>query len=660
MRLIASVLFLSLAVPILANERAASPVDPNPKEAPRVRLAADAGIGRLVPDVAFTDLNGRPGKLSDFRTYPLTVVAFTNTTCPLCKKYTPVLQRLEKEFAEKKVAFLFVNPTKTDKPADHGFAGRYVHDTDGVLTAALGATSTTEVFVLDSARTLRYRGAIDDQYGLGYALEAPRFNYLKVALTDLLNKKNPVIEATTAPGCELAPDATQAPTVPLTYHARIERIIQTHCVECHRAGGVAPFALDTYDDVVANKGMIRKVVAKGTMPPWFAAAPKKGEPSPFSNDRTLPDADKNDLLAWLAGDLQKGDAADAPLPRNFESGWLIGSPDVVFQIPRPIAVKAEGTMPYQNVSVETNFDEDRWVQALEVQPTARDVVHHVLIFATPPGQRMPITEATGFFAAYVPGNGTLIYPEGYGKKLPKGATLRFQIHYTPNGKATSDQTKLGLIFAKEKPRHEVHVVGIANPMMAIPPGADNHKVTAAIPKVPFEARILALFPHAHLRGKAMQYALKTPDGQTTTLLDVPHYDFNWQLQYRFADPVKVPRGSSIIYTAWYDNSDKNPANPDPKRTVRWGPQTYDEMHLGYVEFVVDSGSYDPNGLLGGLNVDVANFRFPKDGVVIPEQGRNLFRRFDTNNDGRLDEKEFEALPETLKRIVILYIQRTMP
>ncbi len=661
MRLIATVLFLSLAAPVIAEERSATPsVDPNPKEAPRVRLAADAGIGRLVPDVAFTDLNGRPGKLSDFRTYPLTVVAFTNSTCPLCKKYTPVLQRLEKEFAEKKVAFLFVNPTKTDKPADHDFAGRYVHDTDGVLTAALGATSTTEVFVLDSARTLRYRGAIDDQYGLGYALEAPRFNYLKVALTDLLNKKNPVIEATTAPGCELAPDAAKAPAVPLTYHARIERIILTHCVECHRVGGVAPFALDTYDDVVAHKGMIRKVVAKGTMPPWFAAAPKKGEASPFSNDRTLPDADKNDLLAWLAGDLQKGDAADAPLPRNFESGWLIGSPDVVFQIPRPIAVKAEGTMPYQNVSVETNFDEDRWVQALEVQPTARDVVHHVLIFATPPGQRMPITEATGFFAAYVPGNGTLIYPEGYGKKLPKGATLRFQIHYTPNGKATSDQTKLGLIFAKEKPRHEVHVVGIANPMMAIPPGADNHKVTATIPKVPFEARILALFPHAHLRGKAMQYALKTPDGQTTTLLDVPHYDFNWQLQYRFAEPVKVPRGSSIIYTAWYDNSDRNPANPDPKRTVRWGPQTYDEMHLGYVEFVVDSGSYDSSGLLGGLNVDVANFRFPKEGVVIPEQGRNLFRRFDTNNDGRLEEKEFEALPETLKRIVILYIQRTMP
>ncbi|MCS6865426.1 MAG: redoxin domain-containing protein [Gemmata sp.] len=657
----ATFLLLSLAVAtVVAQEPAAQKVDPNPKEAPRVRLAAEAGVGRMVPDVTFTDSAGRPGRLSDFQTYPLTVIAFTNTTCPLCKKYTPVLQRLEKEFAEKRVAFLFVNPTKTDKPVDHGFAGRYVHDTEGVLTAALGATSTTEVFVLDSARTLRYRGAIDDQYGLGYSLDAPRFNYLKVALTDLLNKKNPVIAATTAPGCELTPAVAKAPAVPLTYHARIARIMQTHCVECHRAGGVAPFALDTYDDVVDHKGMIRKVVTKGTMPPWFAAAPKKGEISPFSNDRTLPEADKNDLLAWLAGDLAKGDPADAPLPRNFESGWLIGSPDVVYQIPRPIAVKAEGTMPYQNVSVETNFDDDRWVQALEVQPTARDVVHHVLVFATPKGQRMPLSEAAGFFAAYVPGNGTLIYPEGYAKKLPKGATLRFQIHYTPNGRATTDQTKLGLIFAKEKPRHEVHVVGIANPALVIPPGADNHKVTAAIPKVPFEARILALFPHAHLRGKAMQYALKTPDGQTTTLLDVPHYDFNWQLQYRFADPVKVPRGSSILYTAWYDNSKNNPANPDPQRTVRWGPQTYDEMHLGYVEFVVDSGSYDPNGWLGGLNVDVANFKFPKDGVVIPEQGRNLFRRFDTNNDGRLDEKEFEALPETLKRIVIIYIQRTMP
>jgi Copper type II ascorbate-dependent monooxygenase, C-terminal domain len=291
------------------------------------------------------------------------------------------------------------------------------------------------------------------------------------------------------------------------------------------------------------------------------------------------------------------------------------------------------------------------------------VVHHVLIFAVPKGQRVIGGEAAGFFAAYVPGNNNLIYPEGYAKKLPKNATLYFQIHYTPNGKATSDQTKLGVIFAKEKPRHEVHVSGIANPVFRIPPGADNHKVNAVAPNIPFDARILALFPHAHLRGKAAQYSLKTPDGKTTTLLDVPHYDFNWQLQYRFAEPVKVPQGSSLSYAAWYDNSTKNPANPDPKKTVRWGPQTYDEMHLGYVEFVVDSGNYNgaPLALAGGIGgIDLSTFKFPKDGVEIPNQARNFLKQYDKDGDGKIDEKEFEAMPQAVKRIVAAYVIRTMP
>jgi thiol-disulfide isomerase/thioredoxin/mono/diheme cytochrome c family protein len=667
MRLIAFAVFtLALGASVNADDTPKAKADPkaepkadlNPKEAPKLRLPGEAGVGRLVPDVAFTDLTGKAGKLSDFKASKLTVIAFTNTTCPVCKKYAPSLQRIEKDFAAKGVSFLFVNPTKTDKPGDHSFAGRYVHDKDGILTAALGATSTAEVFVIDSARTVQYRGAIDDQYGLGYSLESPRFRYLTVALNDLLAQRNPVVQSTTAPGCELTPDATKTPSVALTYHARIERIMQNNCVDCHRKGGVAPFVLDTYDDVVANKAMIKKTVEKGTMPPWFAAPPKKGEHSPFANDRTLTESDKKDLFAWLAGDMKKGEPADAPLPRKYESGWLIGKPDAVFQI-KPVAVKAEGMMPYQNVLVETDFEEDKWVQALEVQPTARDVVHHVLVFAVPKGSRGIGGEAQGFFAAYVPGNNSLTYPEGYAKKLPKGYTLRFQIHYTPNGKATTDQTKLAMIFAKEKPRYEVRVSGVANPAFTIPPGVDNHKVIGSIPFIPFDAHILAFFPHAHLRGKAAKYELKSLDGKTTTLLEVPHYDFNWQLQYRLAEPVAVPRGSALIYTAWYDNSDKNPANPDPKKTVKWGPQTSDEMHLGYVEFVIDSGG--SGNLRQGFGLGAGGeFKFPKDGIMIPEQFKEAFKKYDLNGDGKLDEKEFDALPQAVKRLVTEYIKRTMP
>ena len=318
-------------------------------------------------------------------------------------------------------------------------------------------------------------------------------------------------------------------------------------------------------------------------------------------------------------------------------------------------------MPYQNVNVDTDYDEDRWVQALEVQPTAREVVHHVLVFAVPKGGRVRRQRGDRILRRVCARQQHSVYPEGFAKKLPKGATLRFQIHYTPNGKATTDRTRLGLIFAKEAPKHEVHVVGIANIMFQIPAGADNHKVTARMP-VPFDARVLAVFPHAHLRGKAAQYEIKTPDGKTEKLLDVPHYDFNWQLQYRFAEPVLAPRGSTLTYTAWYDNSTKNPANPDPTKVVHWGQQTYDEMHLGYVEYVTEGNAGRLGALAGGLlgTRTPTDVKFPKDGIAIPDQFKRLFMRFDTNGDGRLDQKEFDALPPGLKNAVLQYMQNMTP
>lgn len=561
------------------------------KQGPRVIRANDAGVGAFIPDVAFTDLAGKAGKLSDFKSAKLLVVAFTDTGCPVGKKYGPTLAKLEKEFAAKDVAFLFVDPIASDEPddlkkavAERGFTGRTVLDQNGKFAAAFSPTTTTEVFLLDASRTVLYRGAIDDQYGIGYSREAPTRHFLAAALNESLAGQGVVVAATTAPGCELS--VKPGPAMDLTYHARIERLIQANCVECHRKGGVAPFALETYEQVASRKAVIKRVVEGGTMPPWFAAPPAKGEHSPWLNDRSLSAGDKAALLAWLAGDLKKGDPADAPLPRSFASGWLIGKPDATFQIPKPIAVKATGTMPYQVVTVDTNFEEDRWVSAIEVQPSAREVTHHVLVFAAPKGAPRAVGEGQGFFAVYVPGNSTLIYPEGFAKKLPKNATLHFQIHYTPNGIATQDQTRLGLIFAKEPPKHEVRVAALVNGKFEIPPGAENHKVEAVIP-VPFEAKLLAFFPHAHLRGKAARYEIHPPGGSTRMLLDVPYYDFNWQLTYRYAEPVAVPRGSRITYTAWYDNSEKNPANPDPKKAVKWGPQTFEEMHLGYLEYYLN-------------------------------------------------------------------------
>jgi len=582
-------------MPKIGNEsQPAAPI----REAPKVLAPNSAGIGRMMPDIRLKSLQGKELHLRNLLGKNGLVIAFTNTTCPICKKYGPTLTKLEETLAAKGLAVLFVNPTANEKTDDmtafvaaHKLKGPYIHDLDGSVAKSLGAASTAEVFLLDKQRTVAYRGAIDDQYGLGYSHETPRRAYLLDAATALLTDRTADPAATTAPGCELDPSTAKAAPASVTYHNRISRIVQANCIECHRGGGVGPFSLESYEDVVAHAGMIRKVVEKGTMPPWFAATAGEGKPSHWANDRSLPAADKADLFAWLKGDRPKGDPADAPLPRTYSDGWLIGKPDAVFEFPKAVAVKANGTMPYQTVVVETGIEEDKWVKAVEVRPSARAVVHHVLVFVVPPGMNeaddsrdSAAEERKGFFAVYVPGQSVLSYPEGYAKRLPKGSRLRFQMHYTPSGIATEDKTRIGLVFSKTAPDHEVRVVGIVNPRLSVPPGADNHAVEAVL-RVPANATMLGFLPHMHLRGKAFRYEITPPGGKTETALDIPRYDFNWQLYYRLAEPQLLTSGTVIKATGWYDNSPGNPANPDPKKTVRWGPQTTDEMMLGYIEYV---------------------------------------------------------------------------
>jgi mono/diheme cytochrome c family protein len=464
----------------------------------------------------------------------------------------------------------------------HGLSSPVIAGAKGGLADALRPTTTTEVFVLDAARTLVFRGAVNDQYGLGYSKPAATRNYLREALDAVLRGESPPVEAITAPGCALDLEAPVAATAATpTYHREISRIMQAHCVECHREGGLGPFALESHEDLEEHAGMIRKQVERGAMPPWFAAPGAHGI---FSNDRSMPEADKSVLLTWLKSGRPPGDPAEAPLARKFPEGWTVGTPDVVFQIPQAIAIKAEGTMPYQKRVVETAFAEDRWVQGYEILPTAPEVVHHVIVKVHSKGSaiRERGEGEEGFFAAYVPGNSHRMLPPGFAKRLPAGSRLSFQIHYTPNGKATTDQVKIGLIFAKEAPRNEVHVAAVAQPRLNIPPGEANHLENKR-QVIPVNMNITAFMAHMHVRGKSFKYELTTPDGKTETLLDIPRYDFNWQLQYDYAQPKFIPRGSTMIITAVFDNSSGNPANPDPTKTVRWGDQTYDEMMIGYVE-----------------------------------------------------------------------------
>lgn len=620
---------------------AVPPVAPDPTKTARILRPSDHGVGRYVEDLSFKDLKGKEHRLSSAGDARFTVIAMTSTSCPLSRKYLPTLAELTRLYDGKPVRFILINCIASDAAADMAKAAEtlapnavYVADQDESFVQHLQALTTTDVLVLDAARTVVYHGAVDDQYGIGYALEQPRRTLLRDALDSVLTGNRPEIVATTAPGCALEPSQPIAGSENITWHNRISRIVQQNCAECHRSEGVGPFPLFSRDEVVAHAAMIRQVVDNGSMPPWFAA--KNGAAhSTWGNDRSLSDADRQDLLTWLASDRPEGDPKDAPLPVAHASAWAYGEPDAVVQIPKPISVRASGAMAYQYVRVEWNGTEDKWVRGYEIRPTDRSVVHHVLVTVLEPGADSKRGEEGigGYWAAYVPGNSGQMYPEGFARRLPAGATIRFQIHYTPNGTATEDQVKLGLYFADKDPKYVVSTIPLAKVNIKIPAQDGNHTETLTRP-VQSDIPVMAYMAHMHVRGKAFRFDLNLPDGTKETLLDIPRYDFNWQLRYDYAEPRVLPKGSTVTVTAVYDNSSANPANPDPNQVVTWGEQTFEEMMIGYVETYSAPGAAPPGQRVGGG----------------PGQGELFFSLLDSDRSGKLAREEFQKAAKRFPRL----------
>lgn len=362
-----------------------------------------------------------------------------------------------------------------------------------------------------------------------------------------------------------------------TYHDEVSRIVQANCVMCHRDGGIAPFSLESYAAVSRYAPMIDVMVSEGRMPPWFAN-PDYGH---WANDRSLSTADRETLLGWIAAGTPEGDPENAPPPAEFVEGWMLGeAPDVVIPLPEVQEIPAEGIVDYRYVYVKTDFPEDRWIQKAELRPTGNEVAHHSIVF-----QEGPDAERRGpWIAGWAPGVPPAIFPKGTGKLLPAGGWLMFQLHYTTMGSEATDRTELALVFAEETPERLVQTRQVGTTEFEIPPGAPNHEVVAEL-EFREHGEILSFLPHMHYRGKAFRYELVHEDGSQEILLDVPAYDFNWQLSYEPLEPIRVRPGMVLRARAWYDNSEANPANPDPTVTVRYGEQSFEEMMFGFFEWV---------------------------------------------------------------------------
>lgn len=621
-----------------------------------------AEVGGLLPAGSFKDMTG---KAIDLRTLAKEskglVIAFHSTSCPVSRQYGPTLARLEKEIRRQGLKMVIVNPHGTDKPADieklrTNFPADlpYIWDKDDSLSKAIGARSTTEVFLVDTSMTIRYRGGVDDQFTTSRIINKPNAQWLSDAVSEMLRNERIVKAVTDPSGCLLDSEPnTTLKFSKITYHNRISRMIQQHCLECHRQGGLAPFSLETYEEIKDHKSMVRLMVKSDQMPPWFADRNSpKGHPG-WSNDRSLSALEKRDLIDWLSSkDMAEGNAADAPVTHIYNNAdWEIGNPDRIFKLEEPIQIPAQGKIKYQVRTIQTNLEEDTWIDAIEVKPTDHEVVHHAMVYVLPAKHTHAETEyktdadfdkhlAPELLFVYGPGDTFEKSPEGFGKLIRKGSRLRFQIHYTPKGEATSDQLMVGIKVMKTKPKYLEIPHAMVNLGIKIPADDANHVETIS-QFIPFDINLLSIAPHMHYRGKSIRYDLVYPDLHSETLLFVPKWNFEWQLNYQLAKPIKVPKGSSIHVTAVYDNSANNIDNPDHTKTILWGPDSTDEMLVAGFVYFTDSKENETSRF-PAPNVTGSSGLFLK--FIMNDQVRDrIFRFLDSNGDKKISRKELDRI-----------------
>jgi len=578
----------------------------------------DRGPGQVVPDFAIRDARtGQLDRLSEHRGR-VVVIVFTGTNCPIGELYMPRLSNLARVLEMRDVDFLAINSNASESIediAEHARRTRVtfpvLKDPENRVADQLVAERTCEALVIDRQGTLRYRGAIDDQYGLGARRDGPERNYLVDAIESVLAGRAVSPATTQVVGCPIertmpqkapgravkrvwnATTATLAtpsaaspesrfPVHQVTYAADVAPILHARCSPCHRPGQVAPFSLLSYDHARRWAASIAEVIADGRMPPWHADR-RFGH---FANDRSLSTRERSLLTAWIEQGVPAGDLSRAPEPPKYSPGWSIGTPDVVYEMPEPFLVPAEGTLPLQHFRLPTHLKEDIWIQAAEIRPSDRAVVHHIFVYMETPAKAKNQPKEKVFLAAYTPGDVPSIFPPGVAKKISMESDLAFEVHYTPIGEERFDRFSVGLILSRRPPLHQAITKGIPQHKLRIPPGARDH-VERSTWTTKGDIQVLSFMPHMHLRGKSFTYTAQYPDGSSEILLSVPNYDFNWQSVYRLAEPKRLPKETTIHCEAHYDNSAENPANPDPNRELTWGEQTWDEMLIGYLDYIVD-------------------------------------------------------------------------
>ena len=537
--------------------------------------------GSRVENFRLMDHQGASHELHYFADAPAIVLMTHSTSCSTMPQSLQSLTSMQTQFSSAGAEFMLINSDLRDRRTT---VAASVADADlpilldptQIIGESLGADTAGETLVVNPRDwTLAYRG---DVTGAAQAVAQ------LVAGDEVSVDSQPVASADCA--LDFPELARRAEHKNISYAKTIAPMLNDNCVSCHREGGIGPWAMSDYNMVRGFSLMIREVVRTQRMPPWHAD-PHVGE---FSNDRSLSDDEIRTLVHWVEAGAPRGEGADL-LAENSQSWpiWAMGEPDVIIDIP-PEDVPASGVVDYKYKMVTNPLDKDVWVKAAEIIPGDRSVLHHVITsfgeLETEGRRAGRLKRGTGGgLGGYVPGAEGKPFPDDTGILLPAGATIEFQMHYTPAGLATTDASRMGLYLHEEPPEHKLDNMVLLNPRILIPAGAPNHS-EVMVRTFDQDVLVYSLLPHAHYRGKASEFVAHLPDGTQETLLSVPRYDFNWQTNYDLKEPRFLPAGTKMVHRTWWDNSARNPANPDATRDVPWGQQSWDEMLFGSVRYRV--------------------------------------------------------------------------
>jgi thiol-disulfide isomerase/thioredoxin len=591
--LFAVALFTVFALPA----RAADASSPGP-------ASAAVKIGDKVAEFTFKDIRYLPRKLADFGDKKVYVLMFGTLDCPIAQKYLPKIKELEAAYRDRGVQFAVVNVGPSDDLREVAYQALivdaefpFVKDFDGQVVRAVGAERAGGVVVIDADKKLRYRGRVDNQYRVNGERPAPERDDLKLAIEDVLAARDVAVAETAVDGCLISFPKPQVRSTPVTFNEHVAPLLQKHCQDCHHDGAPeAPFALASYQEAVDHAPMIAEVVSEQRMPPWYASR----EHGQFTNTRGMSAEERSLIEDWVRGDCLPGDPAKAPAPRVFsESKWKIGTPDMVLKTPVQ-KIPASGYIDYRYIILPHRFEKDTWIQGAQILPENSRAMHHCNMAFVKTGEK---PSNNNFITGQVPGGDAMILDNNVGFMIPANSVLVLQIHYVTLGQETTDQISVGLRFPREVIQKNLKHTQVTNLSFKIPPGAPHYKVSA-VRELKSDMTGYGMFSHMHLRGEDMTFRASYPDGRDETLLVVPNYSFGWQQAYRWPEgKQKFPKGTKLEVFAHYDNSPFNPYNPDPKKEVEEGQQTFQEMMYGFVFYTQDDENLN-------LNVD------PKTGQVI--------------------------------------------